>query len=121
MNDSLDIPLPQITSEEFSRSWTRFELVATAKEWNAAKQLAVVPTLLRGKLIDYYLDLSEDERKDVKTLKAALQEKAGLKRDPLIASKLFNERVQGPPELRNSSNKRFLTNRPRQPFCYRGT
>ena len=98
MTDSLDIPLPQITSEEFSRSWTRFELVATAKEWNAAKQLAVVPTLLRGKLIDYYLDLSEDEKKDVKTLKAALQEKAGLKRDPLMASKLFNERVQGPRE-----------------------
>ena len=54
--------------------------------------------LLQGKLIDYYLDLSEDERKDVKTLKAALQEKAGLKRDPLMTSKLFNERVQGPQE-----------------------
>ena len=90
MTDSLEIPLPQISSE---RSWTCFELVATAKEWNATKQLAVVPTLLRGKLIDYYLNLSKDERKDVKTLKAALQEEAGLKRDSLMASKLFNERL----------------------------
>ena len=98
MTDSLDILLPQITSEEFSRSWIRFELFATAKEWNAAKQLAVVPTLLHGKLINCYLDLSEDDKKDVKTLRTALQEKAGLKRDPLMASKLFNERVQGPQE-----------------------
>ena len=98
MAESFDIPLPQITSEDFSRAWTHFELVATTKEWNAAKQLVVLPTLLRGKLIDYYLDLSDDEKKDIKSLKAALQEKAGLKKDPLMASKLFNEQFQGPHE-----------------------
>ena len=40
---SLDVPLPEITTEEFERSWTRFKLVAAAKKWDAAKQLAIVP------------------------------------------------------------------------------
>ena len=54
MAESMDIPLPELTVENFKRAWTRFELVAKAKEWNAAKQLIVLPTLLRGKLVDYY-------------------------------------------------------------------
>ena len=61
MANPLEVSLPEITSDNFSRSWTRFELVATAKEWNAAKQLVVVPTLLHGKLIDYYLNLSANK------------------------------------------------------------
>ena len=72
LTDSLEIQLPQITSEDFSRLWTHSELVTSAKEWNAAKQLMVVPTLLWWKLIDYCFNLSEDKRNDVKTLKTAL-------------------------------------------------
>ena len=68
--------------------------MATAKEWNAAKQLAVIPTLLRGKLIDYYVDLDDTTKADLKLLKAALQDRAGKKEDPLAASKDFNERNQ---------------------------
>ena len=33
MVERLDIPLPEITVEEFQRSWMRFELVASAKGW----------------------------------------------------------------------------------------
>ena len=54
MAQPLDIPLPELTVESFQRAWTRFELVAKAKEWDSAKQLTVLPTLLRGKLVDRY-------------------------------------------------------------------
>ena len=33
----MDLPLPEITMENFLHAWTRFELVAIAKEWNAGK------------------------------------------------------------------------------------
>ena len=52
----MELQLPELTAENFHRVWTRFELVAVAKEWNEAKQLAIVPTLLREKLIDFYAD-----------------------------------------------------------------
>ena len=39
----LDIPLLEISTEDFDRSWTWFELVAGAKEWNDAKQRTVIP------------------------------------------------------------------------------
>jgi predicted S18 family serine protease len=80
----LEVPLPEISVEAFSRAWTRFELVAAAKEyeWNAAKQLAVLPALLRVKLLDYYLDLGDNDKADLKVLKAALKKKAGIDRDP---------------------------------------
>jgi len=44
----MDLPLPEITKEDFLHVWTRFELVATAKEWNTAKRATVLPTLLCG-------------------------------------------------------------------------
>ena len=47
----------------------------------------MIPTLLRGKLIDYYVELP-----------AALQERAGVKEDSLVASKRFNQRNQCPDE-----------------------
>ena len=53
--------------------------VATAKEWDEAKQLAVIPALLRGKLIDYYVDLNDTTKGDLKLLRAALEERAGKK------------------------------------------
>ena len=91
----LDVPLPEITCENFERSWTRFEFVATAKQWEEAKQLSVLPTLLRGPLIDFYVTLTTEERADVKSLRDALAAKAGIKKDPLSCAKSFSARDQG--------------------------
>jgi len=54
----------------------------------------VIPTLLRGKLIDYYVELPDDTKSNIDRLKAALQERAGVKEDPLVAYKCFNQRNQ---------------------------
>lgn len=101
----LELPLPELVIEDFQRGWTRFEFVAAAKEWDAAakewdaaKQLTVIPTLLRGKLIDYYVELADDTKSDLGRLKAALQKRAGITPDPLVASKQFNQRNQSPDE-----------------------
>ena len=75
----LELPLPELVAEDFKRGWIRFEFVATAKEWDAAKQLAVIPALLRGKLIDYYVDFDDTIKGDLKLLRAALEERAGKK------------------------------------------
>ena len=88
--------LPEITPEEFTRGWTRFELVAAAKEWSTERQAAILPTLLRGKLVDHYIELDATTRADLKQLKAALMTKAGLTQDPLTAGKLFISRCQQP-------------------------
>ena len=56
MAAQLDVLLPEITSEEFVRAWTGFELVTSAKEQNETKQKSVFPTLLRGKLVDYFVN-----------------------------------------------------------------
>jgi len=90
----MDLPLPELVAEDLKRGWTRFEFVAIAKEWDAAKQLAVIPALLRGKLIDYYVELDDATKKDLKLLRAALEERAGKKEDPLVASKNFTQRNQ---------------------------
>ena len=45
-------------------------------------------TLLRGKLVDYYVDLDATVKADLNLLKAALMKKAGLTQDPLTAGKL---------------------------------
>ena len=39
------------TGTDCERGWTRFTLVAAAKEWDNAKRQTVVPTLLHGKLV----------------------------------------------------------------------
>lgn len=94
----LELPLPELVAEDLKRGWTRFEFVAAAKEWSAEKQLTVIPTLLRGKLIDYYMEFDDAVNGDLKLLKAALEERAGKKEDPLVASKKFNLRSQSPGE-----------------------
>lgn len=93
-----DIPLPEIVAEDFERSWARFELVAKAKEWNDAKQLTIIPTLVRGKLLDYYLDLCEEEKSSMEALQRALVGRAGLSADPLVAAGKFMTRSQGTTE-----------------------
>lgn len=92
---SLELPLPEIAGENFERSWSRFSLIATAKGWDEARQLVVIPTLLKGNLLDYYMDLGVDEKADVSTLKKSLMEKAGLKKDPFEAAREFQFRTQG--------------------------
>ena len=53
MATPLDLPFPEITIEEFHQAWTRFELVADAKEWNADRRKLVLPILPRGKLVEF--------------------------------------------------------------------
>ena len=90
----MDLPLPEITKEDFLRAWTHFELVAAAKEWNAAKRATVLPTLLCGILVDIFIELSEETRADLQELKKTLMSKAGLTKDPLVAGKEFIARIQ---------------------------
>ncbi|XP_065900992.1 uncharacterized protein [Dysidea avara] len=90
----LELPVPELVVEDFKRGWIRFEFVATTKEWDAAKQLAVIPALLRGKLIDYYVDFDDTIKGDLKLLRAALEERAGKREDPLAASRSFSQRSQ---------------------------
>ena len=67
--------------------------------FTGAKQLAILPTLLRGKLLDHYVCLSDDEKRDAGTLKTALMKHAGHPlADTLLASRMFGERTQGPKE-----------------------
>ena len=95
---TLDLPLPEITVEDFNHAWTRFELVAKAKEWNADRQKLVLPTLLRGKLVEIYVEANDETRGDFAQLKTYLMTKSGLARDPLTSSQLFITRSQNPGE-----------------------
>ena len=88
------IVLPDVSVENFEHAWKRFRLAATAKQWQEEKQLQILPTLLRGNLVEYYMDLSEEEKKSLEGLKQALERKAGIKKDPLVAAKYFNSRHQ---------------------------
>ena len=88
------IVLPEVSVENFEHAWKRFRLAATAKQWQEEKQLQILPTLLRGNLVDYYMDLSEEEKESLEGLKQALERKAGIKKDPLVAAKYFNSRHQ---------------------------
>ena len=82
-----DLPLTEITKEDFLCAWTHFELVAAAKEGNAAKRATVLPTLLHGILVDIFIKLSEKGRADLKELRKALMSKVGLTKDLLVAEK----------------------------------
>ena len=94
----LDLPLPEITIEDFHCAWKRFDLVSTTKAWNSEKQKVILPTLLCGKLLDYYAECSEEIQSDLEQLKSTLMKKAGLVCNSLTASKLFMSCQQGPEE-----------------------
>lgn len=98
MARALDMPLPEINSNNFERAWTRFQLVAAAQEWDEDKQLKILPTLLSEKLLDCYLELSEEERSSLRALEKALVERCSLTKDPLVAGKQFTTRRQGQTE-----------------------
>ena len=67
------IILPEISADNFEHAWKRFRLAAVAKQWQAEKQLLILPTLLRGNLVDYYMDLGEDEKRSLEDVKQALE------------------------------------------------
>lgn len=81
----MELPLPEITTEDFERLWINFHFVATAKKWDEAKQLSIVPALLRGKLVEIFVDL-EDKKADINTLKRTQSAQAGLTSDPLASA-----------------------------------
>ena len=62
MATPLNLPLPEITVEDFHRSWVRFELVAGAKQWDTAKQNLILLTLLQSKLVDIYMSVDDTTR-----------------------------------------------------------
>lgn len=75
--------------KNFKRAWTRFELLAKAKEWNAAKQLIVLPTLLQGKLVDYYTEFDDDTKGNIGKIRLTLAKATGRVEDPLVADRTF--------------------------------
>ena len=72
------LPLPEITTDDFERSWTRFHLVAAASKWDDEKKLLMLPALLRGKLVEIFISLSAEEKETLTKLKQALSDRAGL-------------------------------------------
>ena len=86
----------QITTEDVERSWIHFNLVATAKKWDEAKQLSNVLALFPGKLVEIFVNLEDEEKADNKTLKRALSVRAGLTLDPLVLARRFNDWKQEP-------------------------
>ena len=89
-----DLVIPDIACEDFESSWIRFELVAAAKEWSQEKQALILPTLLRGKLVECYIELEADTKKAVKCVKEELVKRLRLCREQLEAGKLFMARSQ---------------------------
>ena len=94
----LDIPLPEITSGEFHQPCTRFEFFASAKEWNNERKKLVLPTLLRRKLVEYYVEADKTTHENLANLKTFLMTKVGLVTDPLMSSQLFMSGSQQPGE-----------------------
>ena len=62
---------------------THSEFVMAVKDWNANMQLAIIPTPLRSRLINYYVELHDVTKGDIKLLKAVVlvQEQASVKED----------------------------------------
>uniref|UniRef100_A0A1X7VK23 Uncharacterized protein n=1 Tax=Amphimedon queenslandica TaxID=400682 RepID=A0A1X7VK23_AMPQE len=98
MARELDLPMLKLTSavrrEDFEHACTTFELVAAAMEWDEQKQVAIIPTLLRGNLVDAYVELEDEVKGDLKQLMLALMRRVGFEADPLIAGKKFKARIQ---------------------------
>lgn len=66
------------------------------KGWNDEKhaQLVVISMVLRGKLIDNYVELMKATKAILGCLKVALQDRVGIKEVPLAASKQFNQQTR---------------------------
>ena len=83
------IILLEVSVDNFEHAWKRFHLAAVAKQWQEETQVQILPTLLRGNLVDYYMDLGDNEKKLLEEVKQALERKAGIKKDPIVAAKYF--------------------------------
>jgi len=46
-----DLPLPEVTVEDFKQAWTHFELVVSAKGWDESKQKTILPAGQIGGLL----------------------------------------------------------------------
>ena len=69
----LGIALPEPLHGEDAKSWfKRFEVCAAANEWNDAKKLLRVPTLLKGRAWAVFESLSDAETDTYEHLKTAL-------------------------------------------------
>ena len=62
------------------------------------KQLSIVPALLYGKPVEIFVDLEDEEKADIKTLKRVLSARVGLTSDPLASARRFNDQKQQPGE-----------------------
>ena len=69
-------------------------MVAAAKEWSPEKQALILPTLLRGKIVECYVELEANTKKMVKIVKEELMKRLKLCRQPLETGKLFMIRSQ---------------------------
>ena len=70
------LTLPKISAdsrEEYDRSWKRFKVIAAANTWEGGRNLAILPALLRGKLLDIYMQLTNADKADLATLKKRWQ------------------------------------------------
>ena len=59
------------------------------------KQLSILPTLLRGKLLDKYVEFDDETKGNIKR---ALEKASGQTEDPLAAVRTFVGRDQNPTE-----------------------
>ena len=94
MAESLELLLPELLTKDFRQGWTQLEFTANEKKWNAKKQFAVIPTLLRGKLIDNYIELLDVTKANLGYLKAVLQDRAGMYENLLVVSTQFYHQNQ---------------------------
>ena len=76
MASNVGLALPEPLLDNDAKSWfKRFEVCAAANEWNAAKKLLRLPTLLRGRAWAVFDALSEEQKKSYDSLKTAILER----------------------------------------------
>ena len=67
------ICLPEPLEDGDAKAWfRRFDVCAAANEWNAAKKLVRLPTLLRGRAWAIYESLGENDNESYNALKGAI-------------------------------------------------
>lgn len=76
----------------------KFEICATANDWDGAKQAKKIPTLLEGEALMTYLELSDDDKKDYSKIKRALSDEFVPDATRFQAMKEFERRKQIPGE-----------------------
>lgn len=57
-----DLPQPEIMLDNFEGAWRCVHLVAYVMEWNKQKRIAVLPALLRGRFVDQFLEVGEEDK-----------------------------------------------------------